>query len=236
MLNFIKRKWLPIKLGTLAPWFANFTLKFNDFDTVLGLTAHKATVEKKNATVQWLAVAQEASDANGNGFRQFRDETLFAGKGDAAPAAPVTTLPAPPAELETSIIDWLVDFVEKKIQTADDYTDEIGVQLGIVVPKGESISSGDVKPSVKCFPAQSGYEFSVVVGDRGEADMSEVQIRFAGTETWQAVKNFTGKSADVKVTPTAPGQPAQIQVRIQLYKKNEKYGQPSDAVYVTVNP
>jgi hypothetical protein len=236
MLKFIRRKWLPQTLVLLAPWFANFALKFAQFDDALGLTEHKATVDRKNAMVQWLAAAQTASEANSSGFRQFRDETLYAGKGDTAPAAPVTTLPAPPAELETAIIEWLVDLVEKKIQTADAYTDEIGVQLGIVVPPGEGISPDSVKPSVECFPAQSGYEFAAVATGRGEATMAEVEIRFAGSETWQTVKSFTGKSANVKITPTTPGQPLRIQVRIQLYKNNEKYGQPSDAVYVTLNP
>lgn len=66
--------------------------------------------------------------------------------------------------------------------------------------------------------------------------MAEIEIRFAGSEQWQTVKSFTGKSADVKVSPPAGGQPMQIQARVQLYRKNIKYGQPSDAVYVTVNP
>jgi hypothetical protein len=38
------------------------------------------------------------------------------------------------------------------------------------------------------------------------------------------------------VTPTTPGESEQIQVRVQLKKNNQNYGQPSDMVYVTVNP
>lgn len=108
--------------------------------------------------------------------------------------------------------------------------------MGIVVPKGEGISPGSVKPTGDVSAAQNGYLFSVVVANRGESDQSEVQIRRAGSETWTTVKAFTGKSVDVTVSPTTPGQPEQIQVRIQLKKKNENYGQVSDAVSVTVNP
>ena len=50
------------------------------------------------------------------------------------------------------------------------------------------------------------------------------------------VKTASGKSIDVTIEPTAQGKPEQIQVRVQLKKNNADYGQPSDAVYVTVNP
>ena len=49
-------------------------------------------------------------------------------------------------------------------------------------------------------------------------------------------KLANGKSADVSVTLTTPGQPEQVQVRVQLLKNNTNYGQLSDASYVTVNP
>jgi hypothetical protein len=228
-------KWLPRTLKGLAPWFANFSLKFGIFAATLNLTAYVALVIKLNLMVQWLLAAQEAFDANEKGFNKFRDESLYSEKGDPAPASPITILPDPPDEFQTAIIEQLAELVEK-IEAADNYTSDIGAQLGIVVPKGEGISPGAVKPSVKCFGALSGYEFSAVIFDRAEATMAEVEVRFAGSETWQSVKSFTGKSVNVKITPPVAGQSAQIQVRIQLYKNNEKYGQPSDAVYVTVNP
>lgn len=235
MLNIIRRKWLPKTLGTLAPWFANFDLKFAHFADDLGLTTFVARVAADNATVQWLVAAQEAFDANEKGFIKFRDQSLFGDKSDPAPPAPLTALPAPPDSFQTAIIERLVELIDK-IQAADSYTEETGAQLGIVVPKGESVSQGAVKPSLKCAAALNDYTFSAVVTDRGEADMAEIEVRFAGSEIWQTVKSFTGKAADVKITPPVAGQPAQLQARVQLYKKNEKYGQPSDAVYVTVNP
>ena len=49
-------------------------------------------------------------------------------------------------------------------------------------------------------------------------------------------KTATGKSTDVTVAPQTPGKPQQLQVRVQLQRKNENYGQLSDTVFVTVNP
>jgi hypothetical protein len=235
MLNFIRRIWLPRTLESLAPWFANFNLKFTQFAAALGLAAHTVSVAKDNAVVQWLLAARGAAEANDAGLRQFRDETLYAGKGDPAPVEPIMTLPEAPDPFTTSIIERLDELVDK-IFAADNYTDEIGVQLGIVLPKGEGISPGSVKPTAKGDPAQSGYMFAVTVSNRGEADSADVEIRRAGSETWTVVKTFTGKSVDVTITPTTPGQPEMLQVRIQLKKKNENYGQPSDVVSVTVNP
>lgn len=109
----------------------------------------------------------------------------------------------------------------------------IGLDL---VDTSENISPGTVKPTVDVFGGQNGYMFSVVVGNRGDSDSAEVKIRRSGSETLTAVKTFTGKSVDVTVTPNTPGQPERLQVVIQLKKKNEDYGQPSDAVSVTINP
>ena len=235
MLKIIQRIWLPRTLGLLAPWFANFYLKFAQLAPVLGLESSVPQVARDNAVIQWMLAAQEAFGANERGFNKFRDETLYGGKGDAAPVEPITGLPEPPSVFTTAIIERLVELVDK-IEAADNFTADIGAQLGIIVPKGEKPSGANVKPSVKGFPAQNGYEFAAVVTNRGEADSWDVLIRRAGTEKTSVAKTATGKSVNVVIEPTVEGQPEQIQVQIQLRKKNEKYGQLSDAVYVTVTP
>lgn len=105
-----------------------------------------------------------------------------------------------------------------------------------LVDAAQHISPDSVKPAVEPFPAAGNYEFALVVANRGESDMYDVQIRRKGSETWTTVKSGTGKSINVTVTPTTPGDAEQLQVRVQLKKKNANYGQPSDPVYVTVNP
>jgi hypothetical protein len=105
-----------------------------------------------------------------------------------------------------------------------------------LVDSQQHISPDSVKPTVEPFPAAGNYEFALVVANRGESDMYDVQIRRKGSETWSTVQSGTGKSVNVTIVPTTAGNAEQIQVRVQLRKKNANYGQPSDPVYVTVNP
>lgn len=93
-----------------------------------------------------------------------------------------------------------------------------------------------VKPTVEAFAAQTGYVASVVVGNRAGSDQWEVQTSPASAPSWHIVKTATGKSTDVTFTPATPGQPQQFQIRIQLKRNNQVYGQLSDIVTVTVNP
>jgi hypothetical protein len=47
----------------------------------------------------------------------------------------------------------------------------------------------------------------------------------------------TGKSTDVVVGPTGEvPAPVQLQVRVQLRRSNQNYGEPSNIAQVTVNP
>ncbi|HEX9961899.1 MAG TPA: hypothetical protein VGB00_13275 [Pyrinomonadaceae bacterium] len=105
-----------------------------------------------------------------------------------------------------------------------------------LVDEPSNVSPETVKPTIEPFPAAGNYEFALVVANRGNSDLYDVQARRKGSETWTVVKSATGKSVNVTVAPTAPGQPEQMQVRVQLKRKNENYGQPSDPAYVTVNP
>src|SRR5690606_19027189 len=122
----------------------------------------------------------------------------------------------------------------KRWKTSPGWTPEIGTALGYdAAPPKPSPDS--VKPEIKVFAASSGYHFSIVVSDRGEANMWGIYIlRKAGV--WTKIDSASGKSADVHVTPSTPGDAEQLQVRVQLRKNNEDYGQVSDPAYVTINP
>jgi hypothetical protein len=232
----IQRKWLPLGLEALAPWFANFALKFDEFAVKLGFVAADVTkVQNDNLMIQWLADAQAVAEANLDSFRKFRDESLYDEKGDPAPVDPSTALPPQPAVLTTEIIERLVKLVER-IQLADTYTESIGAALGIITSPEGAISPENVKATMRLFPAQSGYELAIVIEGRGNADMADAQIRRQNSEQWTTVKTGTGKSLNVTIVPTTPGQPEKIEVRVRLFRKNEPYGQASDPAYVTVNP
>jgi hypothetical protein len=229
-------KWLPSKLEALAPWFANFALKFDEFAIALGFVAADVTrVQNDSAMVSWLAEAQSVAEANLDAFRTFRDETLYGENGDPTPVAPPTALPAQPATLTTDIVERLVKLVER-IQLSDDYTQAVGEALGIVAAPGSVPPPAEVKPTIQLFAAQGDYEAEVVVALRGDSDMFDVQARTMTSDVWKTVKSGTGKTITVRLDPTTPGQPEKFLVRVQLLRKNEPYGQPSDPAYVTVSP
>jgi hypothetical protein len=66
--------------------------------------------------------------------------------------------------------------------------------------------------------------------------MFDVQSRTMTSDVWTTIKSGTGKTLTVRFNPTTPGQPEKFLVRVQLLRKNEPYGQPSDPAYVTVTP
>jgi hypothetical protein len=235
MIKKIQRKWLPFSLEALAPWFVNFTMKFDEYHTTLGfVAADLATVGNDNAVVLWLAESQAVAEANLDGFRKFRDETLYNIGGSPTPVLPPTALPAPPAALATEIIERLIHLVDR-IQMANGYTESIGAALGIVASEGSGAPK-TIKPTIQLFAAASNYETAVVVANRADSDMFNVQARTMTSDAWKTVKSGTGKSINVTLTPTVPGQSEKFLVRVQLLKKNDPYGQPSDPAYVTVSP
>ena len=121
-------------------------------------------------------------------------------------------------------------------KTAAGYTEQIGIAMAIVSPPAPNVIPGDVKPTINVFEAQTGAHFTVVAGNRQAADSFRVMALRKGSNEWVVADTGVGKSVDVHMTLTTPGEPEQIQVRIQLRKNGADYGQISDTVYVTLNP
>ena len=236
MIRIIRKKWLPRTLETLAPWFVNFALKFAELAAGLGFAAADVTkVQQDSETVQWLLDAQITAEANLDTFRKFREASLYGEKGDVVPVEPSMPLPPLPAVLNYAIVERLIKLVER-IQLADNYTEAVGAALGIVAATDGGFSPGDVKPTIQLFPAASNYEAAAVIANRGNSTMFDLQARTMTSDVWKTVKSGTGKSVNFTLTPTTPGQPEKFLVRVQLLRKNEPYGQPSDPAYVTVSP
>ncbi len=97
------------------------------------------------------------------------------------------------------------------------------------------MTTGSNSKTIQVFGAANNHHFSIVVAGRGEAVMWDVYILRKGGE-WTKVDSCQGKSADVSVSLTTPGEAEQIQVRVQLRKNNTDYGQVSEPAYVTLNP
>ena len=230
------KRWFPQNLPARAAWFQNFSEKFSDVATSLGFSAADVTmVEQDNQVMQFLARAAVQLDTYNRAVGKFLKIITEGDPGSSTPMFPANPNFALPVVQPTGIYARLVNLIER-IKLAKGYTDEIGALLGILPTASDSISPEEVKPTIEAFAALEDYIFSVVVSNRAKADSWEVAILREGATEWQTVKTATGKSVDVEVRPTAEGKPERIQVRVQLIKNNEKYGQPSDPTYVTLNP
>ena len=158
---------------------------------------------------------------------------------DGDPNEPVTTFGgfpafAPPHPLVAGL-EALAQKRNRRFKAADGYTLEIGIALGIE-GDSQSITPDTVKPDFEAFPAQMDYESALVISNRGKSDMWKALGQKANATKWSELTSGTGKSGNVSIEPTTPGQPERILMMIQLYKNNEPYGQPSDPKYVTFNP
>ncbi|MEQ1604775.1 MAG: hypothetical protein ABL999_07885 [Pyrinomonadaceae bacterium] len=148
-------------------------------------------------------------------------------------AMPAAVIPHPP--LVGGVLYTFRDMIAS-FKLGPGYTEEIGIALGIDGEPKVPTNPMTLKPTLAAFPAQSGAVVSVVVGGRADSNGWKVEILRSGGSVWQDAGNYTGKSADVHITLTTPGQPEQIQIRVWLRKNNEPYGLVSDAVTVTINP
>ncbi len=123
----------------------------------------------------------------------------------------------------------------KRFTLGSKYTVEIGEALLIEAPAAVPISPVDAKPEIHLFGAATNHHFSCVVEKRADSDMWQLWIQRKGGN-WELQGTYNGKSVDVSLALTTPGEPEQIMARVQLRRKNEDYGQASDPAYVTLNP
>ena len=207
------------------------------FAGVLGTTAADQTfLTNSLANMVYVGNFTEVFDDNKKGFTAIK-QRLFNGDTGAIPDGPVTEEFNPPFSPLQGDVHGQLMLLIGRIQSSNNYTHEIGVALGIE-SSGDAPTPPveDIQATIDLFPAQSDYTFSVVVSGREASDSWVVEIMPTGASEWVAVGTYTGKSADVKVTPTTPGQPMQLQVRVRLRKNNADYGKVSAALTTVVSP
>lgn len=162
-------------------------------------------------------------------------QTAYNGETDEKPTPfPVLPAAAPPFPVIAGCLER-TNKRNRRFKAADGYTKDIGVALGID-GDGASDTPELVTPTLEAYPAQSGYEAAIVVGNRGKSDMWTISARRMNAETWSELKSGTGKGGTIKVQPTTAGNPERLELKIQLLKANEPYGQPSNPIYATFNP
>lgn len=228
--------WYPRPLNELAAWWQNFNLRRAEFEAKYPiLLTYKTELIAAAAWIQYWIGAK-------NTFRDMETQlsgyfSTIAGKdANADPPAPITWAlpPGTPAEVSPGV-EKLIRDVRRETVGYTNYAKADGEALGFESVSSAPLNPNEVKPTIQVTAAASNYHFSIVVSGREAATMWDVYILRKGGE-WTKVETCNGKSADVQITPTTPGDAEQIQVRVQLRKNNADYGQPSDPTYVTVNP
>ncbi len=227
--------WFPTNMAARVLWYANFNKQFALLATDLGFDAADVTsVINDNAVMQFLGNTSVEMEAFNEAVRQYRIIITEHKVGDPMPdfpAVPVLTLPV---EIPTGMFERLSDLVDR-IRLADNFTTEVGAMLGINPAQPTPPDPNTLKPTIKATPLFESYKFDAFVM-RMKMDGFKVQIRRMDSETWSDAGFGTSSPLKVTIQPTTPGQPERLQVRALLTKKNEVIGQPSDPVYVTVNP
>ena len=228
-----------MKVNTIADQLEVLTLQATNlptYQTEVGATAAQITaVGQERLLLLYVVDFTEIVDNNKLGCTQIK-QAIFNGDPNVAVSDfPVFLVANPPFPL----IGGLKTLANKRRdlwRAAPGYTNEIGLLLGIGQSQKPSAPVGGYKPTVEVFGAQSGNMFSVVVGNRGDAVMWNVLAKEINDPAYAIVASGEGKSMDVTYPASTPSAPRQLQVRIQLKKANENYGQMSDIVLVTVNP
>ncbi len=226
-------RWFPGGLAQRAVWFLNFSIKFSDVATNLGFTAADVTaVDNDNQVMQFLADIDVQLKAYVEAVRQYRIGITELEIGKPTPDFPKSPNFSLPVVVSTGIFERLNDLVER-IRVAPDFTSETGALLGInpSTPDAPTV----LKPTATAVPAFGDYKFTVHA-TRMKQPSYKVQIRRMDSEAWHDAGFSTTADIEITVTPTVPGQTERLQVRVLLMNNNQVVGEPSDAIYVTVNP
>ncbi len=228
--------WYPSSMDALAAWWANFVLRRGEFEAKYAILAtEKTPLNNVGAWIEYWVEARHVFDELGTQQSSYFN-TIAGNDPTADPPLPITWTmpPGVPAEVPPGVEKYIRD-IRREVVGLTNYAKADGEAMGFEATASQPISPGDVKPTIQVFAAAHNYGATIVVTGREGATMWDVYILRKGGN-WTKLTTCEGKSGDVTITPTTPGDAEQIQVYVQLRKSNADYGQPSDPAYVTVNP
>jgi len=207
-----------------------------DFMGELALEAADVTdIQAKCTEAMAVIDHYEQARAAGLGLGEWRQNAFYGPEGGPLPVPPVPDGFVMVAGAITGIIAFLRGWREKWV-VADGYTQAIGETLKVGTPQGDGVDESNLKPELECQTALAGnFDFSAVLGNRGDSDQCELSACVVGTTNYQSLTVFVGKAATGH-WPNGTNQPVQLQVKAQLKRKNQNYGIPSDPFVVTVIP
>jgi len=228
--------WYVKTQDELGPWWANFLLRRPEFeDKYPILKTMEAELAAIGAWVAYWTATRHAFDEASKQLTRYFNTIAGNDPSEDPPSTFTFSLAGgAPAEVPPGI-EFTIRSVRKETTGYSNYAKADGDALGFEAKAPANIIPADVKPTLNLHAAEHGYEVSLVVGGRNGVTNWDVYItRKGGSRT--KLTNGEGKSCDIVVPPTTPGEAEQIQLDVQLRKSNANYGQPSNPVYVTINP
>jgi hypothetical protein len=229
---------LPRTDTELALWLNNFSSSFAAYAAALGfdeaeVNSVRADAAMLNYLVGDLLPTYKAALQSRTSFKNL----VVSGPAGAAavalplpPATGVAAAPVPPG-----IVPRLRNLIQR-IQLAPGYTDEIGLDLGIVEPEGSAPPAPDAapKPSVKARSTGPGtvqIDFS-----KEKFDGVVVESLRDGDDGWQPLGLDSYSPYIDDRPPKAAGKPETRQYRARYMLRDQPTGEWSDIVTTTYVP
>lgn len=228
----------PTSMEGKATWHANYAANIGEVAEKYNLTEDQTdAIAADNAWIQYWVSRRLAAAIFASQLSAYFNSISGNDPSLDPPLTPDFEIDDEPEEVPPGI-EFRVREIARHIKGHSSYAEADGTLLDIIGDSGGVGTAGIPTPEIQTFAANSGYEFSIVVSKRGSADAWQVWATIAGENKWTILATATGKSANVIFTPPAQDFPLpyQLQVRVQLRRSNQDYGDTSLISQVTVNP
>ncbi len=231
--------YYPFSMTERATWHANWAAQVPGLAAKYNITAPQLdAIERDNNWMQFWVAERATAATFASQLAAYFNSISGPDNSLDPPATPAYTLAGAPPEVPPGI-EFRVREIARQIKGHSAYAEADGTLLGIIGESGGGQGIGaTIVPEIQAFAANSGYEFSLVVSKRGSADSWQVWATLAGENKWSLLTTATGKSANVIYTPLDQDNPIpyQLQIRVQLRRNNQDYGDTSMIAAVTVSP
>ena len=227
---------IPKSEAELVIWFKNFASGFAKHSTALGFTAAEVSaVQADAAMIEYLISDMIPAYKSGldarYGYKNLIKDGPTGEKGGDPPAA--VTVAAPPATVAPGVMQRLRNLIQR-IRHTENYTTDIGRELGIEDEPGTNAPDATAKPTARAI-AETGGHVRIEFNKRGFEGVW-IEGRRKGEADWA----FLGIDLHSPFTDTRP--PAQAntpevrEYRLRYYHNDQPTGDWSDIISVVTTP
>lgn len=191
-------------------------------------------ITEDSANLQYVLGYADLIEANKKTVTQIKNAVYNGDPDEPISAFPVFPAAAPPFPVRAGIEERF-NRRSRRFKTADGYTKEIGIALGIEQPETNTPSPDDLIAAIT-LKDLGGYQYQGEFLKQGQSAML-IEQRIKGTEKWFEAKTALVSPVTVNVNPPAvEGAAVQLEIRARLMKGNLQVGQWSPIYLLTVNP